>query len=76
MCARLMQNRVKLFSTAATLFVRRLRLRPQKALSSVADTGCTRLKAISHYKHLGFVLDIELSDDKDILSQLRNINIV
>ena len=39
-------------------------------------TGCTRLKAISHYKHLGFVLDIELSDDKDILSQLRNINIV
>jgi len=42
MCVRLMQNRVKLFSTAATLFVWRLRLRLQKALSSVADTRCTK----------------------------------
>jgi len=40
-----MQNCVKLFSTAATLFVWRLRLRPQKALSSVADTGCTKGKS-------------------------------
>jgi len=37
-----MQKRVKLFSTAATLFVWRLSLRPQKALSSVANTGCTK----------------------------------
>jgi len=29
------------------------------------------LKSVSHYKYLGMVLDIELSDDKDIQGQLR-----
>jgi len=29
------------------------------------------LKYVSHYKYLGIVLDIELSDDKDIQRQLR-----
>jgi len=38
--------------------------------------GVPRVKAFTHYKHLGFVLDIELSDDKDILRQLRSINII
>ena len=28
------------------------------------------VKLVSHYKYLGFVLDIELSDDKDIQRQL------
>ena len=30
-----------------------------------------RVKAVSHYKYLGIVLDIELSDDDDIQRQLQ-----
>ena len=33
--------------------------------------GVLTVKSISHYKYLGIVLDIELSDDKDIQRQLR-----
>jgi len=32
--------------------------------------GVQRVKYVSHYKYLGIVLDIELSDDKDIQRQL------
>jgi len=32
--------------------------------------GMQRVKSVSHYKHLGIVLDIEFSDDKDIQRQL------
>jgi len=33
--------------------------------------GVPRVKYVSHYKDLGIVRDIELSDDKDIQTQLR-----
>ena len=33
--------------------------------------GVLTVKYVSHYKYLGIVLDIELSDDKDIQRQLR-----
>jgi len=33
--------------------------------------GVPRVKYVSHYKYLGIVRDIELSDYKDIQTQLR-----
>ena len=33
--------------------------------------GVLKAKSVSCYKYLGFVLDIELSDDKDIQRQIR-----
>jgi len=33
--------------------------------------GGQNVKSINQYKHLGIVLDTELSDDKDIQKQLR-----
>jgi len=41
-----------------------LRLRPQMHCHPLLTPGVPRVKALSHYKHLGFVLDIELSDVK------------
>ena len=69
-----MQNRMKLFSTAAKLFVWHLRLRRQNARSSRCwhwVVGAQRVKSVSHYKDLGIVRGVELSDDKDIQTQLR-----
>jgi len=73
LCVRLMQNRMKMFSTTAKLLVWRLRLRVQKAQSPHYwhKTG-KNLKSVNQYKYLGAVLDIELSDDKDIQRQLRS----
>ena len=70
MCVRLMQNRMELFSTAAKLFVWHLRLRHKKHCNPIADTGYAKSKICFHYKYLGIVLDIELSDEKDIQRQL------
>jgi len=33
--------------------------------------GGQNVKSVNHYKHLGVVLDAELSDDNDIQRQLR-----
>ena len=33
--------------------------------------GVLKVKSVSHYKYLGIVLDIELSDDDDIQRQLQ-----
>jgi len=33
--------------------------------------GVQKVKSVSHYKYLGIVRDTELSDDKDIQTQLR-----
>jgi len=33
--------------------------------------GAQRVKSVSHYKDLGIVRGVELSDDKDIQTQLR-----
>ena len=72
LCVRLMQNHMEIFSTAAKLFVWRLRLRVQKAQSPHCwQMGGKNLKSVNHYKYLGAVLNTELSDDKDIQSQLR-----
>ena len=64
---------MKLFSTAAKLFARRFRVRRQKAstVTSLLTVGVQRTKSVSHYKYLGILLHIELSDDKDIQRQLR-----
>jgi len=45
-----------------------LRLRLQKASTVIPllTLGIQRVKSVSHYKDLGSVRDIELSDDKDI----------
>ena len=68
-----MQNCIKLFSTAAKLFVWRFRLRRLKAgtVTSLLTMGVQRVKSVSHYKYLGIALDIELPDDKEIQRQLR-----
>jgi len=72
LCVRIMQNRMEIFSTAAKLFVWRLRLRVLKAQSPHCwQMGDKNLKSVNHYKYLGAVLNIELSDDKDIQRQLR-----
>ena len=66
-----MQKRMEIFSTAAKLFVWRLRLRAQKAQSPhYWQMGGKNLKSVNHYKCLGAVLNTELSDDKDIQRQL------
>ena len=44
MCVRLIQNRMELFSTAAILFVWRLKLRPEIARSSRCWHWCTKSK--------------------------------
>jgi len=62
----------EIFSTAAKLFVWRLRLRAQKAQSPhYWQMGGKNLKSVNQYKSLGAVLNTELSDDKDIQRQLR-----
>ena len=67
-----MQNHMEIFSTAAKLFVWRLSLRMQKALSlHYWHMGGKNQKSVNHHKYLGAVLDTELPDDKDIQSQLR-----
>ena len=73
LCVRLTQNRMEIFSTAAKLFVCRLRLRVQKAQSPhYWQMGGKNIKSVNHYKYLGVVLNTELSDDKDIQQrQLR-----
>jgi len=35
------------------------------------ERGVQRVKCVSHHKYLGIVLDIELSDDKDVQRKLR-----
>ena len=75
MCARLMQNRMGLFSTATQLFVWRLRLRVQKAHCTVIPLlilGGQDVKSPNQYKYLRIVLNTELSDDKDIQRQLQH----
>jgi len=76
--ARLMQNRIGLFSTATKLFVWRLRLSAKSAVHSYSMTlGGQNVKSVDLCKYLGIVLDTELSDDKDIQRQLRySANIV
>jgi len=73
LCVRLItQNRMEIFSTAAKLFVWRLRIRAQKAQSPYYwQMGGKNLKSVNHYEYLGAVLNTELSDDKDIQRQLR-----
>jgi len=67
-----MQNHMEIFSTTAKPFVWRLRLRVQKAQSPhYRHMGGKNIKSVNQYKYLGAVLDIELSDGKDILRQLR-----
>ena len=71
MCARRMQNRMGLLSTATKLFVWCFRLRVQKAQPTpLLKLGGQYAKSVYHYKYLGIVLDAELSDDKDIQKQL------
>jgi len=54
MCVRLMQNHMKLFSTATKLFAWHLRLRQQKARSSqLLSQGIQRVKSVAHYKIMG-----------------------
>ena len=54
LCVRLMQNRMEIFSTAAKLFVWRLRLRVQKAQSPhYWQMGGKNLKSVNLYKYLG-----------------------
>jgi len=50
-----------------------LRLRRQKASTVIPllTPGVQRVKSFRHYKDLGIVRDIELSDDNDIQTQLR-----
>jgi len=38
----------------------------KSAVISLPTLGVQRVKSVSHYKYLGIVRDIELSDDKDI----------
>ena len=72
LCARLIQNRMEIFSATAKLFVWRLRLRVQKAQSPhYWHMGCNNLKSVNQYKYLVAVLNTELPDDKDIQRQLR-----
>ena len=71
MCARRMQNRMGLFSTATKLFVWRLRLKVQKHSHSSLEIGCSMRKICWPTQISGISLDTELSDDKDIQRQLR-----
>ena len=72
LCLRLMQNRMEIFSAATKLFVWRLRIKAQKAQSPHYWQMCGKnLKSVNHYKHLGVVLNTELSNGKDIQRQLR-----
>ena len=71
-CARGMQNRMGLFSTATKLFVWRLRLKVQKSTVTPLLTLCGQnVKSVNQYKYLGIVLHNALSDDKDLQKQLR-----
>jgi len=68
-----MQNRMGLFSIAAKLFVWRLRLSKsaKSAVTPLLTLGSQNVKSVNHYKHLGIILDTELSDDKHIQRQLQ-----
>jgi len=72
MCARRMQNRMGLFSTATKLFVWRFKAKSAKNTATpVLKLVGQYVKSVDQYKYLGIVLDTELSDDKDIQRQLR-----
>ena len=71
MCVGLMQNRMELFSTAAKLFVWRLRLSAKSTVTTLLTLYGQNVQSIKHYKYLGILLDTELSNDKDIHRQLR-----
>ena len=67
-----MQNCMKLFSTATKLFVWRLKSKNTKStVIPLLARGVQRVKSVSDHKYLRIVLDIELSNDKDIQIQLR-----
>ena len=72
MCVKLMQNHMKLFSTAKKLFVRRFKAKTTRStVIPLLTLGVQRVKSVSCYKNVGIVLDIELSDDKEIQRQIR-----
>ena len=72
MCARRMQNRMGLFSTATKLFVCRSKAKSAKSTATpLLELGGQYVKSVDQYKYLGIVLDTELSDDKGIQRQLR-----
>ena len=66
MCARRMQNRMELVSTAT-----KLAKSAKSTATPVLKLGGQYVKSVNQYKYLGIVLDTELSDDKDIPRQLR-----
>ena len=66
MCARRMQNRMKLISTAT-----KLAKSAKSTATPVLKLGGQYVKSVNQHKYLGAVPDTEFSDDKDIQRQLR-----
>ena len=60
MCARRMQNRMGLFSTATKLFVWRLRLAKsaRSTATPVLKLGGQYVNSVDQYKYLGIILDV------------------
>jgi len=71
MGVRFKQNRMKLFNCSKIVF---MTLKAKTAKSTVIPLltlYVQRVKPVCHYKYLGIVLDLELSDDKNIQRQLQ-----
>jgi len=68
MCVGLMHDCMKLFSTEAKQFVWSMfKAKSAKSMAiPLLTLGVLKVKSVSCYKYLVIVLDIELSDDKDI----------
>ena len=64
-----------LFSTAAKLFVWRSKAKIANiTVIPLLRLGVQRVESVSHYKYLRIVLDIDISDDKDMRNQYYAIN--
>jgi len=59
------------FNCSNTVYITSKAKTAKSTVIQLLALGVLTVKGVSHHKYLGIVLDIELSDDKDIQRQLR-----
>ena len=75
MDVRFKQNRIKLFNCNKTVCMTFKAKAPKSTVIPLLTLGVQRVKSVFHYKYLGIILDLELSDDITFRDNC-NINIM
>jgi len=71
MGVRFKQNRMKLFNCSKIVCMTYKAKTAKSTFIPLLTLGVQRVKSVFHYKYLGIILDLELSDDKDFQRQLQ-----